>query len=326
MIKPVAALVTAGVLTLSACGTTDPATDETEVPADAGGGEITVTDGRGEEVTLDAPAERVVTLEWSNTEDVVTLGVQPVGVADIAGYESWVTSAPLTGDPVDVGTRTEPSLESVAAADPDLIIGITDSVPDNAMDQMEKIAPVVLLTGADASDPLGTMRDNFTTTATLLGKEDTAEQVLADLDATIEESAAQIEAAGMGGTPFNFSYIYEDGNNFSLRMHGPGSQPIALATAVGLAPAWEKAGDAAWGLSTLDLEGLTRLPADTFFTYWANEEVDDPTEALEGNALWESLPFVEAGTVDAAAEGVWVYGGPASSIQWVDQVTDLTTG
>ena len=326
MMKLTAALMAAAALALSACGTTDPATDETQPAAQASSGPITVTDGRGEEVTLDAPAERVVTLEWSNTEDVVTLGVQPVGVADVDGYESWVTSAPLTGDPVDVGTRTEPSLESVAAADPDLILGISESVPENAMDQMEKIAPVVLLTGADASDPLGTMRDNFTTTATLLGKEDTAEQVLADLDSTIADSAAQIDAAGMSGTAFNFSYIYEDGNNFSLRMHGPGSQPIALAAAVGLAPAWDRPGDPAWGLSTLDLEGLTRLPDETFFTYWVNAGEDDPTAALEGNALWESLPFVEAGTVDPAAEGVWVYGGPASSMQWVEQVTELTTG
>lgn len=325
MIKLAAALVTTAVLTLSACGTTDPAADETGPVAETRA-PITVTDGRGEEVTIDAPAERVVTLEWSSTEDVITLGVQPVGVADIDGYESWVTSAPLTDDPVDVGTRTEPSLESVAAADPDLILGITDSVPDGAMDQMEKIAPVVLLTGADASDPLGTMRENFTTTATLLGEEDAAEQVLSDLDTTIEDSAAQIEAAGMSGTPFNFSYIYEEGNNFSLRMHGPGSQPIALATAVGLTPAWQKAGDSAWGLSTLDLEGLTRLPPDTFFTYWANEGVDDPTAALEGNALWESLPFVEDDMVAAAAEGVWVYGGPASSIQWVNQVAELSAG
>lgn len=325
MVKLLVAIA-AGTLALSACGTTDPATDDTEPAADTSGGAITVTDGRGEEVTLDAPAERVVTLEWSNTEDVVTLGVQPVGVADIEGYESWVTAAPLTDDPVDVGTRTEPSLESVAAADPDLILGILESVPDNAMQQMEKIAPVVLLTGADASDPLGTMRDNFTTTATLLGKEDTAEEVLADLDSTISDAKEQIEAAGMAGTPFTFNYIYEEGNNFSLRMHGPGSQPIALATAAGLTPAWEKAGDAAWGLSTLDLEGLTRLPDDTFFTYWANEGEDDPTEALNGNALWESLPFVQAGNLAPAADGVWIYGGPASSIQWVEQVADLTTG
>ena len=322
--------VAAAALVLTGCGTTDPAEAEAEGSASprtssAATGPITITDGRGEEVTLDAPAERVVTLEWNVTEDVASLGVQPVGVADVAGYGSWATAAPLSGDPVDVGTRTEPSVESVAEADPDLILGIIGSIPEGAMKQMEEIAPVVLLTGADASQPLDLMRGNYETTASLLGKQAEAEAVLADLDAAIATGKERIAAAGSAGTPFSFSYIYEEGNSFSLRMHGPGSQPIALATELGLTPAFTEAGDPEWGLSTLDLEGLTTLPENTLFTWWGNDEVDDPTDALADNALWNSLPFVKAGAVHQAGNGIWVYGGPASSIPWVEQVTGLAT-
>ena len=52
--------------------------------------------------------------------------------------------------------------------EPDLIIGIVGSVPEAAMAQMEKIAPVVLLTGADASRPIELLKENFNTTAKLL--------------------------------------------------------------------------------------------------------------------------------------------------------------
>ena len=322
----VAAGLAAGALALAGCGTTDPAASATpEGSRPAAAGPITVTDGRGAQVTLDAPATRVVTLEWNNTEDVVTLGVQPVGVADIAGYNSWVSASPLTGDPVDVGTRTEPSVESVAEADPDLILGIVGSIPDGAMEQMEAIAPVVLLTGADASRPLELMRENVTTTATLLGKQEQAQVALADLDAAIAGAKETIAAAGRAGTPFSFSYIYQEGNGFSLRMHGPGSQPMALATELGLTPAWAESGDPEWGLSTLDLEGLTQLPDDTLFTYWGNADTEDPMDALEGNALWESLPFVKSGDVAEAGDGIWVYGGPASAVQWVQQVAQIAT-
>lgn len=236
---------------------------------------------------------------------------------------SW-SSASTSSDRAR-GTRTEPSVESVAAADPDLILGIVGSIPDGAMEQMEQIAPVVLLTGADAARPLDLMRSNITTTATLLGKRAEAEATLAELDAAIAAGRQAIEAAGKADVPFAFSYIYQEGNGFSLRMHGPGSQPMALATELGLAPAWSEAGDPEWGLSTLDLEGLTGLPDDTLFTYWGNEGTDDPMQALAGNALWESLPFVQAGAVSEAANGIWVYGGPASSIQWVQQVAQLAT-
>lgn len=310
------------VLALAACGTTDApaAADTPSAPPATTSGPITVTDGRGKEVTLAAPATRVVSLEWNTTEDVVTLGVQPVGVADVEGYGSWVTASPLTGSPVDVGTRTEPSLESVAEAEPDLILGIVGSVPESALAQMEEIAPVVLLTGADASRPIELMAENFTTTAKLLGKQDRAAEVLADLDATIAAGAEAIAAAGRTGTPFSLSYIYAEGNSFSLRMHGPGSFAIAVASRLGLTPAWTETGDEAWGLSTLDLEGLTRLPEATEFGYWGNADTDDPLADLADNKLWNSLSFVKAERVHRMGVGIWIYGGPASAKQWVADI------
>jgi iron complex transport system substrate-binding protein len=220
-----------------------------------------------------------------------------------------------------VGTRTEPSLESVADVEPDLIIGIVGSVPEAAMEQMEKIAPVVLLTGADASRPIELMRENFTTTAKLLGKEAAAQTVLADLDAAVAAGKKKITDAGKAGTPFSLSYIYAEGNSFSLRMHGPGSFAIAVASELGLKPAWTEAGDEGWGLSTLDLEGLTKLPAATEFGYWGNADTEDPLADLADNKLWKSLDFVKSDRVHKMGVGIWIYGGPASAKQWIGDVT-----
>src|SRR4051794_29456841 len=130
---------------LAACGTTDAPTPQqtgaqstdTQSSTQASGGvagqKISVTDSRGKTITLDKPATRVVVLEWGPTEDVLTLGVEPVGVADIKGFTSWVSAQKLTGDPIDVGMRSEPSLESIAKAAPDLILGTEGSVPDTAL-------------------------------------------------------------------------------------------------------------------------------------------------------------------------------------------------
>ena len=314
-------------LALAACGTTDaPAQAEPAATTPApSSGPITVTDGRGKQVTLERPATRVVSLEWNTTEDVISLGVQPVGVADIEGYTSWVTASPITGTPVDVGTRTEPSLESVAQAEPDLILGIVGSVPESAMEQAEKIAPVVLLTGADARRPIELMKQNFNLTAKLLGKEAEAATVLADLDAAVAAGKQQISDAGKAGTPFTLSYIYAEGNSFSLRMHGPGSQAIAWASQLGLTPAWTEAGDEGWGLSTLDIEGLTKLPKDTEFGYWGNGDTEDPLESLKDNKLWNSLDFVKNDRVHRMGVGIWIYGGPASAKQWIADVVGAVT-
>lgn len=299
---------------LARCGTTEPAA--TDAPT-TGAASITVTDSRGKQVTLPGPASRVVTLEWGQTEDAVTLGVQPVGVADPTGYGHWVTAAKLTGSPVDVGLRTEPSLESVAKADPDLILGVENSIPADAVAQMEQIAPVVLLRSSDAARPLGQMRDNVTTTGKLLGKTAEADRVLADLDAKIAQGKAAIAAAKPG--PFALAYINVTGNKADFRMHGPRSQPGALAAELGLTNAVTDAGDASWGLSSLDVEALTKLPADTAFWYWTTDTVADPvTTTLAKNAVWQRLPFVTAKRVEPIAGGVRLYGGPASMMQLVD--------
>lgn len=318
------AFVTAGlslpVLSLLAgCGTSEPAAAPPASHSAGPSGPITVTDARGKEVTLDAPATRVVVLEWGPTEDVLTLGVQPVGVADPTGFGSWVSSQQLAGDPVDVGLRTEPSLESIARAEPDLVLGIVESVPQTALAQVERIAPLVLLKGADATRPVEQMRENFETTAKLLGKDAEASRIWSDFEAAIEGGRQRLASVS---TPYVFSYIGLQGATADFRMHSDRSLPGAIAKQLGLTNGWAEPGDDAWGIGSVDLEGLTRLPADTTFLHWANSAAD-PLPQLAGNPVWAGLPFVQAERVKAAANGVWVYGGPASLTQWIDE---LVTG
>lgn len=110
-----AAVLTA--LALAACGTTE-APAQSSAP-DAAGEAVTVTDARGEAVEIPAGVEDVVALEWVAVEHLQTVGITPVGVADVAGYEDWAgVGAPLEGEPADVGTRIEPSIDAIAGSRP----------------------------------------------------------------------------------------------------------------------------------------------------------------------------------------------------------------
>ncbi len=324
--RTLTALLAVGAVTaLAACGTTDePATDATTTAA---GGPVQITDDRGETVELDAPATRVVSLEWMQTEMLTSLGVTPVGAADVAGYTSWVgTAVPLAGEPEDVGTRGEPSVEAIAALEPDLIVGVTSSVPEGAMEQMERIAPVALFDGADGADPLGYVEDTFTSIATLVGAEDAAEEVLAETQQRIDDNAAAIAEAGLEGTPVVFASPYAEGANVTVRMHGPNSAFQAVADEMGLTAAVTDPGDEAYGLSYVDVEGLTALPADTRFLYWGNDDEDDVVETvLAANPVWQSLPFVQEGHVHRAGVGIWAYGGPESLAGWSDDLVAQLT-
>jgi iron complex transport system substrate-binding protein len=317
-------LLGAAVLALAACGTTEPAA--VPAPAAAADEQIVLTDGRGEEVVLDGPAERTVGLEWGLVEQLVSLGVQPVGVADVEGYGAWVRSAPLTGEVTDVGVRGEPSVESVAALAPDLVLATTD-LPEAAVAQLEAVAPVLVVRPADAADPIGHMRRTVELVARATGTQDAARTLLAEFDAALDGGRDAVAAAGLAGRPTAFSDAFLDGGQLSIRPFTGSSLAGAVAAEIGLPSAWTLEGDPDYGLATTDVEGLTAL-GDVEYVYYDNAAVtpDPVSEALAGNAVWDSLPFVRAGNVSRLPDGIWMFGGPASMRAFVEAVVPAVAG
>ncbi|GIH74668.1 iron-siderophore ABC transporter substrate-binding protein [Planobispora longispora] len=322
-----ALVAVAAVAVLGACGTTEtPAPEPAASGGTASAAPITVTDDRGKQITLDRPAAKVVALEWGEAEMVVSLGVMPVGVADVKGYGTWVTAAKLDPSVKDVGTRQEPSVDSIAALQPDLIV--MEASRDSALvPQLEKFAPVVVMTGSDGSDNLGRMRKDLKTIATALGKTAEADKLLADFDTALSEGKSKLAAAGFAGKPFAIADGWKDGSKISIRMFGKGALVSEVATQLGLVNGWKGEVDPAWGLGVTDVEGLTALkdPGTRFF-YNASDGVDVFADGLASNAIWNKLPFVEKKQVTKLPDGIWTFGGPLSCKQYAEALVKAYTG
>jgi iron complex transport system substrate-binding protein len=319
-----AALAAVGVLTLAACGSTEPRAAGAPAVATEGG-PVTVTDARGEKVELRAPAERVVALEWAEVEMLDTLGADVVGAADPKGYATWNASAELDADTKDVGYRAEPSVDAIMALDPDLVVLEADG-GDALIKQMEKAGvPVLITTGSDASRNLDRMREDFTMIAEALGKTEEAEEVLADLDEQFEETRAGIAEAGNEGASFAMADGWMEGSNVSIRMFGEGALFSDVAEEVGLENAWQGKVDEMWGLGTTDVEGISSLKKheDLTFLYSSSEKPDVFAQGLSRNAIWTSMPFVEKGALHKLEEGTWTFGGPASIESFLDQLDGI---
>lgn len=325
-------LLAALALTLGACGSVE---ETTAAQVDAGngidgsrpgGGEpVTVTDARGEEISLDAPATEVVGLEWGVVENLVSLGVMPTGVADVEGYTNWVGAAPLDEGVEDVGTRGEPSIDALVALDPDLVIATTD-LPSTIVDQIEEAVPVLVVRGAAAEDPIGQMRTNLSLVAEVVDRKDEAQVLLDEFDAALAEAAQRISDAGLEGRGFVLADGYLEGSTVSIRMFTDGSLAGAVGEELGLENAWPAEGDPDYGLAQTDVEGLTAL-GDVEFLYYANDNAGgDPFEqGLSGNAIWDSLPFVVNGNLHRLPDGIWMFGGPASTGQLIDATVEAVT-
>lgn len=324
LLAPAALLAAA--LTLTACGTTEAPASDSSSPTAASGDPVTYTDERGEH-TLDAPATEVVSLEWGLTENLLALGVDIVGQADVAGYNTWATALPLDESTPDVGTRGEASLDAISALEPDLIAVTTDTA-DTVVDQLEDIAPVVVLRGSDGSDPIAYMTSTVETLAAATGTDDQAAELLASFDEKVLEGKAALEAAGVAGASFTMADGYDANGTVSIRMYTAGSFFGAIGEELGLVNAWEGEGDPDYGLSPTDVEGLTALTdvEQLHFLYMASASEADPfADGLAGNAIWEQLPFVTSGGVHRLPDGIWMFGGPASAGKYIDALVAALT-
>jgi len=313
----------AAVLATAACGTTEDPTVERD--AAASGEKITVTDSRGKEVVLDGPAERIAATEWNGVENLVSLGVMPVGVSDIKGYGQWVSSAPLDDTPTDIGTRGEPSMDTLAELNVDLVV-VTDSLVEGALEKIEADTPVVVLAGGDAKDSIGTMWENVDLLAKATGTEDKAAELKADFEQKVADGKAAVADAGADGAKVAFSDAWVDSGSVSIRPFAKGALVADVLAEIGFENAWSMEGDPVYGLAQADVEGLTALGEGVKFWYIANNAFGDPyADELAGNAIWKNLPFVKSGEVHRFPDSIWMFGGPTSMAQIVDAAVDAVS-
>lgn len=323
------ALAATSLLALSACGTSQPTTEAsgsgTTGSTETAAGPITLTDAAGRTVELDAPAERVVVLEWQMVEDVLTLGLEPVGVADVEGYTTWNSSMPLDPDTQDVGKRGEPNLDAIYATDPDLVITEVYGPDDAVVEQLEEYdVPVLATLGADTEDPIGQMEETLDLIAQATGREDEADAAMADFEAALEEGRAAIEAADPETTEFAFFDAYAQGSAVAIRPFGQGSWIGEIGEALGLTNAWEGEVDAAYGLGSTDVEGLAEVD-DALVLHTATQS-ETWLPQLAENRVWTNADFVEEDRLRAFPERVWTFGGPRSGEQVVDAFVAAVTG
>lgn len=306
---------------LVGCGTTEEAAPAASDGASAAA--ISITDDRGETIELDGPATKVVALEWNTAENLVALGVMPIGVADVEGYTTWVSAEKLDDTVTDVGTRGEPSIDAIAGLAPDLVLTTSD-LSESAIAQIEEFAPVLVVRGANADDAIGQMKKNLNNIATATGTEDTATELIDGFDAKVAEGKAAFDAAGLTGTEFFMNDAWASSGQVSIRPFAQGALLSEITEELGLKNAWTGEGDADYGLGSTDVEGLTAL-GDVNFIYIATEGMDVYQNELATNAVWTSLPFVQSGKVHRLADGIWMFGGPSSMNDYIDAVVAALT-
>lgn len=138
-----------------------------------------LTDDLGREVSLSAPAQRIVSLAPSNTEILFAVGCggQVVGRDDFSDHPETAATLPGVG-----GSMGNYDLEAIAALKPDLVLAAQINTPEQ-VHSLENLGIRIYYLG-NPTDLEG-MYANLRTVATLCGKQAEADQLINSLKARV---------------------------------------------------------------------------------------------------------------------------------------------
>lgn len=140
--------------------------------------------------TLDSQPEKVLILDINALDIANAMGAEPAGVlkGNLPGYLSQYES----GDYLKVGSIFEPDYETIASSNADLMIVGTRSAP--TFGEMSRILPTVDLSLGE--DLFGAVQHNIGVIGQIFGKEDKADQMIAELQAKVDQVSQQAPDAG----------------------------------------------------------------------------------------------------------------------------------
>lgn len=216
-LNPLAAALLLGLLLggLAGCGSGDASTSPSP---SASSGPVTVTDDAGMQVSLAAPAERVVSLAPSNTEIAFAIGAggKLVAGTSLDDYPEEAKALPKIGD------FSTPSVEKIVALEPDLVLA-AGGIQDALRDKLVKLGVAVY--EVDPTTYEGVIED-ITEIGQLMGVQAEAATVVA----TMETARSDVQAkVGALDKPVTFIEIYSK----PLMTAGAGSFMDDLVTMAG---------------------------------------------------------------------------------------------
>ncbi|MGI5163345.1 ABC transporter substrate-binding protein [Spirillospora sp. CA-253888] len=268
-VRALGAVITAGVMTLAACGG-----GTEEKPAERG---VTVEAGNGR-VTVPATPKRIVSLAPTHTETLFAIGAGPQVVA-VDEYSTHPAEAPKTKL-----SGFKPNAEAVIGYKPDLVVVSNDQ--DGIVKALEKVRIPVLVEPAAAR--LDDAYDQILDLGKATGRTAQAEKLTGEMRTKIQK-AVQDASAGKG-----LSYYHElDQQSHTVTSKTFIGQVYGLFGLRNVADAADKTGS---GYPQLSREAL--LKSDPDLVFLADTKCCGQTAATVAKRPgWSGLGAVKGGHV-----------------------------
>ena len=266
---------------------------------------------------LGKPPEKVIALDWALTETVLSLGVNPIGVADVQGYQSWVKKPELNDSAMDVGSRREPNLELITELKPDVIL-ISQHM-SSMYEKLNAIAPTLVYTVySNKKMPLVSAKEITLQLGKLLNKEQQAQDVIAKTEQRLSDNGDKIRRIQSNNKPLLFIRFI---NDKTVRVHSDGSLAQATISEMGLVNSWHEATNM-WGFTTAGFEALAQHQQSNVLIFGPLKETEK--KQLTQSVLWQAMAFSRTNSV-YELPAIWTFGGLISAQRFSDNITQQLT-
>ena len=243
-------------------------------------GTVTITDMTGREITLDAPATRIVALSAADCEVLYAVGAGDllVGRGEYCDYPAEVLEIP------SVQSGMETSVEQIVDLEPQVLLMSTMAQTEEQVQALEDAGIRVVV--SDAQDIEG-VYESIGIIGALTGKEAEAATVVDNMKATFAEVEA---AAAEGGTV----YFEVSPLEYGLWAAGKGTFMDEIATMAGLTNVFADVDG--WG-EVSEEQVIERDPdyIVTISMYFG--EGPTPEEEIASRPGWENVKAVKNGAI-----------------------------
>ncbi|MEQ5837052.1 iron-siderophore ABC transporter substrate-binding protein [Marinobacter sp. NFXS9] len=261
--------------------------------------------------------QRIVTLDDLSTELAVSLGLRPIGVANLAGYRRWVKlGSDQLDDAVALGSSQQPNLEQLVSLKPDLILGVA-SLHGALFERLDALAPTLLwnVSLAPSSQDAVTKGElMLNRLAGLTGRRAQVTQVLDRLQAALDEAEGVAEARGISDEPLAVLYPLTQQGLFIVSNEQ--TLVVSLANRLGGSNPWPlQAGHSLH--RRIEVNAVAHQPDLNLLFIGGFGQ----SPFFESD-LWQALPVAQHHRYGFLDTPYWSYGGPWSATVIVRQMAD----
>lgn len=226
-------------------------------------------------------AQAIATLDWTLAETLVGLDAAPRSVAQVSAYHGWVKEPALPGGVVDLGLRSQPNMELLAALAPERIL--ISPMFSSLIPQLSRVAPVESLElYAPGGDTWEQMRRLTLELGRLVERKEQAESLIRDTESHLDALGQTLP----DDTPPLLVVQFMDARH--VRVFGDNSLYQTVIERLGLRNAWTGPTNH-WGFSLVGIEALIGIEARLVVVEPYPVGVE---EQLAESGLWRHLPSV----------------------------------